>query len=183
MLLVMLAFLGGSLGFAEYLVKRQKPIAVITARFLLPPGVKDLPVNDSMNEAFHGPLKKAVAQWSAGSRTFVACSFDGNWDRPMSWSACLDLLRLQVAPASDGSTPSTMARIAAQPALELRIITAGPNGRFDLIRLTIVENGHSPAHVVAFAFSGSGNFTEIDNRFFQDYCTHAIKIGTEFIQP
>jgi hypothetical protein len=183
MLVVMLALLGASLGFAEVLVKRQKPSIVITAQFAAPPGVKDLPVNDSMDEAFNGPLKTAMATWNAGPRTFVAYSFDGDWNRPLPLGACLGILSQQLVPDEARPNFALMANIASVPALEQRFIVPGEDAHFVIIRATIIENGRLPPHVVAFAFSGPGNFTETDNRFFQDYCTKSIKISTQLVQP
>ncbi|HVT80789.1 MAG TPA: hypothetical protein VHM90_09030 [Phycisphaerae bacterium] len=176
LLLVMLALLGASLGFAEFIVRHQKPPFIISGVFLPPTGVTSLPVNDTADLAFRGPVHKATAVWSGQTRTFIAFSFAADRELNLTWEQILDRLFHSLAgmdpPANALLNPNTA--LGGRQAMELWQVVDGEHPRFDVVRMTILEG-----HVIAFGFSGTGPITETDKMFFDRYCTTAVKIAVQ----
>jgi len=175
MLLVMLALLGASLGFAELLVRHQKPPFQVIVRFTLPQGIKNLPINESAEQSFKGPVKKVTATWGGQQRTFAAFSFD--LEEEESPQAVLDKLCLAmtgVMPPADAQLDASQF-LAGRQALERCHVVGEDQPHFEVLRMTMLDG-----HVVAFGFSGAGTITEKDRTFFVNYCLAGIQI---IIQP
>jgi hypothetical protein len=172
MVLVMLAVLALSLGFAQLLI--QGRVVRVTVTFPLPRGVAKLPVNRDTREALAGTLAEARVKWDEGERRLYAFDFDDSLDaRPQEY---LEVLL-------DHILPDTMERVlrvhravlAHSAAYEgERQVERGDDSTFAIIRLAALEN-----HIVAFCFSGDGGMTDADRQFFDEYCTQGIAIRVD----
>jgi hypothetical protein len=172
MILVMLGLLGGSLGLAEVLVQRHGSVLLLSVGFPPPPGVEEVPVNDSVDALEAGDLDAAEATWPQGQRYFLAFFLDVGPDADVRQYTAHILS--QVLP----ETPTRAIRLqsnktlAGHPAMEAEAqISQGPNAAFAILRLATVED-----RIVAFCFSGDGVMTDADKQFFDHYCTRQIRI-------
>jgi hypothetical protein len=181
MMLVMLALLGGSLGFAQLLIGRRQAQPVMPERsgvqayFPVPPGVARqgrLPVNSVLEEVVAGRYSIAQANWSAGPRQFVAFCFPNRAGASPPWYLSLLISRLVDPGATDSHLQPTFDILGGHTALQVADVSDDPdNPAFYLLRLASVDGS-----IVAFCFSGDGPFTDDDWRFFDDYCLHQVRI-------
>jgi len=169
MVLVMLAVLALSLGFAQLLI--QGRTVYVTVTFLPPPGVAALPVNKDMREALVGALAEARANWEQGERHFFAFDLDDSLHAlPPQY---MEVLLERILPDTVGRVltthPAKLGRFIGSEAQ--RREGRGNDSTFAIIRLAPVEN-----HIVAFCFSGDGRMTDADRQFFDDYCAQGVAI-------
>lgn len=171
MVLVMLALLGSSLGLAQWLVARRGAEKA-GAYFELPPGVAQMRINDSAQESLVvGRYDIAQANWKQGPRQFAAFCFPDPPGGSRQMYAGMLFSRLADL---DPAQPRTWAAstLAGYPAVQL-----GANSQTDDIStFTIMRLTEVSGYIVAFCFSGNGDFTDEDWRFFDDYCAHKIRI-------
>jgi hypothetical protein len=174
MLVVMLGLLGGSLGFAQWLVASQKPAQRIAVVF--GPPMTPAQVNDSQTAALDKPpIGVTVRSDQDGKVTYYAFSFELDPRQPQTALQVLDkLLENMTGRKVPESAPLLPAVIHRYAGLQ-RIVPPvdGQTPRLDLLRLTVVEG-----HVVAFGFSGEGKITENDTSLFDNYCVNLIRIST-----
>ena len=171
MIVVMLALLAASLGFAQLLVQRRQSSKGVRVDFPPPPGVVRLPVNSSAEEVLNNRFNIAQANWPGGPRQFVAFCFpDTSGANPWAYLSTLFVHLVNV----DRQQPlqSSIAVFGGHGALQVTTESqAGGMPTFAIMRLASMDG-----YIVAFCFSGEGLFTDDDWRFFDDYCTHQVRI-------
>jgi hypothetical protein len=172
MVVVMLALLAASLGFAQLLIARHPTAPAVRVTFPSPPGVSRLPVNDSAEQVLvRGRFNIAQANWPGGPRQFVACCFPAQPGvNPGSYLSTLfhrlaDIDPQQPLRFANASLGGFRAQQVAAESQTEGIPT------FTIMRLADIAG-----YVVAFCFSGDGDFTDDDWRFFDAYCAHQIHI-------
>jgi hypothetical protein len=170
-ILVMLALLAGSLGLAHVLIMRHEPAAKWHVEFPSPPGVSQMPVNESVESVLDGVMVEAAATWPQGERHFIAFS----WNDPQDIDAnqYIRFILSQVLTDTPSSVlhlqPKLLGGYAAMEAETHE--RQGENAAFAIIRLATVEG-----HVAAFCFSGNSAMTDADRKFFGDYCSRQIRV-------
>jgi hypothetical protein len=170
MIVVMVALLAGSLGLAQWLLAWRQA-AVVMAFFPPPPGVPRLPVNESADEVLRGRYSIAQGRWPQGPRQFVAFCFPA---RPgvSSWVYLSTLFSRLADAHPDEPFPSSISTLAGYPAVQVEADSQSD----DIPAFSIMRLANVSGCIVAFCFSGTGDFTDDDWRFFDDYCTRQIRI-------
>ena len=165
----MAGLLAGSLGLAQALVMRREPRTRLRVDFPPPPGVGQLPVNDTPEVRV-----KAVAQWPQGERHFMA--FFWRADREFDPGQYLQILMDQALPVTPVRVMSVrQAEFAGNTALEAeRRVGKDESAVFAIIRMAVVDD-----YIAAFCLSGEGGMTDADRKFFDDYCTRQIRVRLE----
>lgn len=179
MLVVMLGLLGGSLGFAQWLVASQKAVPRVAVVF--GPPMTPAQVNDSRDAAFDKPLKSVAARSDPdGKVTYYAFSFELDPRQPLTPLQVLDKLLQNMTGKKPSESTALLPAVIHRHAGLQRIVPPidGQPPRLDLLRLTVVEG-----HVVAFGFSGEGKITENDTGLFDNYCVNLIRISTGPARP
>jgi hypothetical protein len=179
MIAVMLALLAGSLGFAQWLVvrrqaampvRRQAAVA-LQVSFPSPPGVSGLPVNASTEEVMHGRFYIAQANWPGGPRQFAAFRFPAR-SGVNPWTYLTTLFSQLAGTHQDQPLHSGLSILAGHRAMQVWADSqTDDTPAFSIMRMATVSG-----YVVAFCFSGDGDLTDEDWRFFDDYCTRQVRI-------
>jgi hypothetical protein len=162
MLLVLLALLGGSLAFAQYLVVRtHQPPFMATSLQSFGFTTPQQPIDTEEVQALSGlvaghPRRVDLFAWEQPALTA---------DEQTDAAAQLFLEIANAAPQE--TTPSHLAGRAA-----IQVAGPTPDGQFLLLRLTQVQD-----HLVAIGYSGPGPYTDTDKAMFNTLCKAGIRFN------
>jgi hypothetical protein len=176
MILVMLALLGFSLGFAQWLVRARQERGP-TPELSVPRGAADAPEpNGSPWDGGSGPLNQLALNIFGKSRLVTAFYYPSKaTNDPKTWREELNAIyRRMTGEEIDHDAPITLAAavLGGQPARELQCFWNDENRSvFLLIRLTVLDG-----HALAICYSGSGLLTDADTIYFNSYCNSGVAI-------
>ncbi len=170
MLVVLLALLGASLGFAELLVyAHQAAAAKYQVLFTAPKGLTN-PV--PAYEGLEGAQLSGEGLLGGHILRFVAFSYASNIGRDMTSMRREAEYRFADVAGTEGPVNERQGMLGGQRAVDLEgEPAAGRVKMFVLLRLTVV-----PGRVVAICYSGPGDLTDADRGFFEQFCAQGVTI-------
>jgi hypothetical protein len=157
MLLVLVALLGASVGFARFLVGRSH--AALTIAWNFPPNFKTLPLDSEEPEEV---VIRAQATIHGHKRFLrgIVIDFPGE----LTAEEHLRVLHALFESLSDASPGhASPAPLAGRPGMEIEGIS--DSGEFTIVRMIAI-----PDRAIAICYSGSGKLTDWDKLYFNNVC-------------
>jgi hypothetical protein len=173
MILVMLALLGFSLGFAQLLVRAREARGP-APRLAIPRGAAAAPELNGSPWQTDEPLNQLPLNILGKPRIFTAFYYSSKASNdPKSWREELQAIyRRLIGEDLDPNAPITLAAaiLAGRQARELQCFWNDENhSAFLLIRMTVVDG-----RALAICYSGSGLLTDADTIYFDSYCNSGV---------
>jgi hypothetical protein len=170
MILVMLALLALSLGFAQWLIAHPKTAAgpEVVVRFLPVGDLKQMPVNTAPD----GDTQAQFAEVTLPQGKRALLAFDFHSDNEAVQEGYLELLSYLALPEGERDGVRANVHVGGFLGVESTYESSGDTApAFAIIRLAQVGD-----HVVAFCLSGEGQITDADRQFVEEYCVQRIDI-------